>query len=284
MISARAARLQKIRATSGSQPSHPRQKIWLEIQSSPRDQNVAWSPLGSFVLVLPTCGRCLIANPHSLPDSRRAARTPYVSGVFMAGNARRRFSHSITPCNTDLMLSATVIVPTYNRPDALTRTLDALLAMEFPSELFDVVVIDTGKEELGAEAVARARGVRYERHPDLGVSAARNRGASAATGDILLFVDDDTVVTKENLHQHEAAHREDERCMVCGHRDFDPAVRHDLEATPLGRFRLKQEDRYNNPDGAGSTDQGGRVYPLMLAAYDLSIRREGFAFVGGFDE
>ena len=123
------------------------------------------------------------------------------------------------------MLSATVIVPTYNRPDALARTLDALLAMDFPQDLFDIVVVDTGRKELGAEQVADARGAQYLRQSNVGVAAARNRGAEIAAGELLLFVDDDTVVDKSNLRRHEAIQQEGEKYVVAGHRTLDPSLR-----------------------------------------------------------
>jgi GT2 family glycosyltransferase len=182
------------------------------------------------------------------------------------------------------MLSATVIVPTYNRPDALARTLDALLIMDFPRELYEIVVIDTGREELGAEHVAKSRRVRYERYPDVGVAAARNRGAALATGDLLLFVDDDIVVGTPTLRQHESIHRQKERCLVCGHQELDPDVRAMLETTAFGRYRLHYEDRYSGPDGISRADEHGRVYPRTLAASNLSMRNAVFWSLGGFDE
>jgi GT2 family glycosyltransferase len=183
------------------------------------------------------------------------------------------------------MLSATVIVPTYNRPDALARTLDALLAMDFPRDQYEIVVVDTGRSESGAEQVSAVRGIRYLPQGDVGVAGARNRGADLATGELLFFVDDDTVVEKSNLSQHEAIQRDGERLLVYGHRELDSAVRAAWKATPFGRYRLAYEDRYNGPDGVGwLRAKGGRVYPLTLAAGHLSVRRNVFEALGGFDE
>jgi GT2 family glycosyltransferase len=182
------------------------------------------------------------------------------------------------------MLSATVIVPTYNRPDALARTLDALLAMDFPRELFEIVVVDTGNSGLGAEQVADARGARYLRQSDVGVAAARNRGAEIATRELLLFVDDDIVVDESNLRRHEAIQREGEKYVVGGHRTLDAGLRALLATTAFGRYRLAYEDRYNKPYEAGHGHDRGRVYPLALAAANLSIRRQVFWSLGGFDE
>ena len=77
-----------------------------------------------------------------------------------------------------------------------------------------------------------SHGARYLRCADRGVSVARNHGASEASGELLLFVDDDIVVGESNLRQHEAIHASNERCLVSGHWEFDPELRRKLEALP----------------------------------------------------
>ena len=181
------------------------------------------------------------------------------------------------------MLSASVIVPTYNRPAALARTLDALRALDYPPDLLELIVVDSGAGT-EAETLARARDARYERHPDVGVAAARNHGARQAQGELLLFVDDDIVVGTGNLAAHAAVHEEHPRCLVSGHWEFDPDLRASLERTALGRYRLAYEDRYNRPDIDSAPGAGGRVHPRTLAAGNLSVRREVFWSLDGFDE
>lgn len=175
-------------------------------------------------------------------------------------------------------------MPTYNRPTALARTLDSLVATAPVSDGLELVVVDTGPAAAGAEAIAAERGVRYERAVDTGVSAARNRGAASASGELLLFIDDDIVVGRDTLDRHQAIHAEHERCLVSGHWEFDPELRSALERTPLGRFRLEREDAYNHPHGVPVREQSGRVHPLTLAAGNLSIRRDVFWALDGFDE
>jgi GT2 family glycosyltransferase len=181
------------------------------------------------------------------------------------------------------VLSASVIVPTYNRPAALARTLEALRGMDFPADRLELVVVDSGPVDRGADAVARSHHARYERCPDRGVSAARNHGAGVASGELLMFVDDDIVVGESNLRQHEAIHARNDRCLVSGHWEFDPELRLRLEASPLGRFRLAYEDEYNKPHGVEGAAVSGQVHPQSLAAANLSIRAEIFHSLGGFD-
>jgi GT2 family glycosyltransferase len=182
------------------------------------------------------------------------------------------------------VLSASLIVPTFNRPVALARTLDALRAMRFPASNVEIFVVDSGSEQAGAGAVASMRGARYVPYSNAGVAAARNAGARLATSDLLLFVDDDIVVGADNLSRHEAIHEEDGWCLVSGRWEFDAQLRARLRETPLGRFRLRYEDLYNTPPGVKGGEGNGRVHPLTLAAANLSVRRELFWELGGFDE
>jgi GT2 family glycosyltransferase len=146
------------------------------------------------------------------------------------------------------------------------------------------VVVDSYAKNRDAEAVAVATGAVYSRHPDRGVAAARNHGARMASGELLLFVDDDIVVGPSNLRRHEVVHASHQRCLVAGHWEFDPELRRRLEASPLGRYRLHYEDLYNKPDGLAGDENRGQVHPRTLAASNLSIRARTFWSLDGFDE
>lgn len=84
-----------------------------------------------------------------------------------------------------------VVVVTRDRPGSLERCLAALARQTARHRL---VVVDDGSAagaaDLVAEATARARGV-LVRGAGSGPAAARNAGARAASGDVVLFVDDD---------------------------------------------------------------------------------------------
>ncbi|MCP4867158.1 MAG: glycosyltransferase [Proteobacteria bacterium] len=110
-------------------------------------------------------------------------------------------------------MRATVIIPTYNRPDLLRRQL-ACFAEQTGSALCEVLVCDDGSstDTLGAMAPFRDRipGLRHLWQPDLGFRAgqARNLGIREAIGDVLLFVDDDLLFPADFVERHVAAHRE----------------------------------------------------------------------------
>jgi lipopolysaccharide/colanic/teichoic acid biosynthesis glycosyltransferase/glycosyltransferase involved in cell wall biosynthesis len=83
-----------------------------------------------------------------------------------------------------------VVVPAYNGAETLPLCLTALARQDFPSSEYEVIVVDDGSID-GTVSVARAAGVQVISQPHAGPAAARNRGAAAARGELLLFTDAD---------------------------------------------------------------------------------------------
>jgi GT2 family glycosyltransferase len=176
-----------------------------------------------------------------------------------------------------------VIVPTYQRASAIERTLAALCAVDYPSDRLEILVVDDGSTDSTAASVARFPGIQYVRQPNRGVASARNHGARLATGEILVFVDDDIIVSADNIQRHLAARALYAGSVVAGHSEFDPTLREELARTPFGRFRLSSEDLVRNDDAAGS----GTISRVQVDAVDtqnMSISRILFWEIGGFDE
>jgi len=92
-----------------------------------------------------------------------------------------------------------VIVPAFNEERLLPATLaslkEVLPALGCPWEL---IVCDNNSTDRTAE-IARAAGANVVFEPVNQISRARNRGAAAATGEWLLFVDADSLPGKELL-------------------------------------------------------------------------------------
>jgi hypothetical protein len=89
-----------------------------------------------------------------------------------------------------------IIIPAHNEELLLGRTLDALLtvtrALDHPSE---IIVVDDASTDRTA-AIAEEHGVRVIHVNHRQIAATRNAGAREAKGDMLLFVDADTIVNE----------------------------------------------------------------------------------------
>lgn len=94
--------------------------------------------------------------------------------------------------------SVSVIIPALNEASYLRPTVDAVrrtfaaLATD-RAVIPEILVVDNGSVDATAE-VASALGVTVLREPVRGVARARNTGARAASGALLVFLDADTLV------------------------------------------------------------------------------------------
>jgi GT2 family glycosyltransferase len=84
-----------------------------------------------------------------------------------------------------------VIIPYFKRGEIFERGLDTVLSQEYENK--EVIVVDNHSEDdLRERILARRAGITFIELPEnRGACAARNVGARAASGDILVILDDD---------------------------------------------------------------------------------------------
>jgi GT2 family glycosyltransferase len=120
---------------------------------------------------------------------------------------------------------------------------------------------------------------------NLGVASARNTGAAAATGDLLLFLDDDIQITAESLARTLAFHQDNTDVCVNPNWIYPDALQLALSDRPFGRFLIRHDlvsfkGWYN--------DRRWRDHALfespLVASFHLSISKKDFMRAGGYDE
>lgn len=88
-----------------------------------------------------------------------------------------------------------IIIPTFQRPDELRGCLEALSALSYPPDAFEVIVVNDGGDPDLEDNFASLKGclshLRFIRQENSGPGAARNLGARCAAGRWLAFTDDD---------------------------------------------------------------------------------------------
>jgi glycosyltransferase involved in cell wall biosynthesis len=100
-----------------------------------------------------------------------------------------------------------VVIPTYNRLPILQKCLSALGHQALRSEPiagYEVIVVDDGSTDQTMAWLKQAQlpYVQWFEQNHQGPAAARNLGVKQASGDIIIFIDSDLVVTETFLQAH----------------------------------------------------------------------------------
>jgi len=107
------------------------------------------------------------------------------------------------------MIRCSVVVPTCNRPDLLSRALGALTAQSLAPAEYEIIICDVAGTDATREVVARWQGAQAvsithitgPKQPGHGIAAMRNAGWRAARGQFVAFTNDDAVPDQDWLRQ-----------------------------------------------------------------------------------
>lgn len=140
------------------------------------------------------------------------------------------------------MPSASVVICTRGRLTELETCLSSLRELNYSQT--EVIVVHNDREDSRVQGTVEGARARYLSYPMRGLSRARNRGARAATGEIVAYIDDDAVAERDWLS---ALVREfsDERVMAVTGRILPTKVETGAERAfaALGGFGVGDESR-----------------------------------------
>lgn len=171
-----------------------------------------------------------------------------------------------------------VVIPTFARPDLLSRLLDRLLPQVRRAADREIVVVnDASHDARYEEVVSRAAdGIAYiVLEQNGGPAIARNAGAARAQGRFLVFTDDDCVVPVDWLDTLQAIVDADPHAAAVAGRALPLPLRNGagmLDAYLAARAQA-------NP---GPHLDRGRL--VCMPTNTLAVRRDWFDRVGGFDD
>ena len=163
-----------------------------------------------------------------------------------------------------------VIVPAYKAERTIDVCLTALMSQSVARDSYEVIVVDDGSPDATAEIAARYD-VKLIRQPNRGPASARNAGARAASGDIVLFTDSDCEPTPEWIERMAAP------------LESDPSV-----SGVKGAYRTRQRSltaRFAQVEFMERFDMLARAKNIdMVDTYSAAFRRAVFEEMRGFDE
>ncbi|HUS17333.1 MAG TPA: glycosyltransferase [Chloroflexia bacterium] len=162
-----------------------------------------------------------------------------------------------------------VIIPAYQAARTLPATLAALRQQTYPADRVEVLVVDDGSTDATA-AVAAAGGARVLTQANQGPATARNRGARAAHGTILLFTDADCVPTPNWIARMVAPFADPRVEGVKG------AYRTHQRGLTARFAQVEFAERYGLQQRAPTID--------VVDSYAAAFRRARFVAAGGYDE
>ncbi len=189
--------------------------------------------------------------------------------------------------------AVSVVVPYFQAQPRLDLVLAALSVQAYPATRLEVVVADDGSATAPDLSAAAGLATRLVRQPDQGfrAAAARNLGAAAAGGEVLLFLDGDTVPEPDYVRRLARLPALAPDALVVGRRrhadltGWDPErlVRWLAEDGP-GPVELTEPEwlRAGYAASRDLLDADERSYRFVISAV-CGLTRDLFTELGGFD-
>lgn len=161
-----------------------------------------------------------------------------------------------------------VVVCAYNAEPTMAACLSSLQQLRYPA--YEVVVVDDGSRDATGAIADRYEGVHVVHQENRGLSAARNVGIAASTGEIVAFTDSDCVVDPDWLYYLVATFLESGRPAVGGPNlppPEDSRVAACVAASPGGPLQVLLDD----------------AEAEHVPGCNMAFRREALEEIGGFD-
>lgn len=167
-----------------------------------------------------------------------------------------------------------IVIPTYNRPQMLNLCLESIVRLDYPTEKFEIIVVDDASPEPpNLNWAPKARLISLV--VNSGQGAARNLAVREASGEVIAFLDDDCLADQQWLRTLVPCFQDPNVAVVGG----------SVEAAELNNA-LARYEQIQSPLFMGAVQRKVRKASALsyLPTCNLLIRKADFLAVGGFDE
>lgn len=173
-------------------------------------------------------------------------------------------------------MKVSVIVPTYNGAHKLPNILKALEEQTFHD--FETLVVVDGSTDHTIELLEKSKfklqQLKVIFQNNRGRAAVRNKGAAEASGDLLIFFDDDMRPMPDCVYEHIKHHENKLRSILVGSAIEDE----NLMKTDIQKYRL-----YLSLKWTGNTHKRKLKTPY-ITGQNFSLSKNSFIELKGFDE
>jgi glycosyltransferase involved in cell wall biosynthesis len=180
-------------------------------------------------------------------------------------------------------IELSIIIPTKNRNNILAESIQKL-SLAVSEESVEIIVVNDGDSPVDKGPKALAIKIIANRHS--GVASARNTGAAAASGRILLFMDDDIWFTQKAIGRIIEIHRAQTNIALNVNWVYPDNLKKRLRLHAFGRYL----DHYGFSTlkgwarSLGEWQDGHSFKASGITSQNLSMHRNTFIATGGYNE
>ena len=131
------------------------------------------------------------------------------------------------------MPELSIIIPTWKRNNIFSATISAVISAVSNIDAEVIVINDNIEDKILVDHPK----VKVYNNTGRGVTRARNLGASLATAPLLLFIDNDILISSENLIKTLKVHKTKSRVIVNANWVYPPAIISIIDKYQFGRIR-----------------------------------------------
>ncbi|MBC8953945.1 glycosyltransferase [Xenorhabdus sp. PB62.4] len=201
----------------------------------------------------------------------------------------------------DSKYNASVLIITRNKPERLDITLKSLSNQYVNYFSFEVIIIDDGSDidlKNIIEKYYYYLNIEYIKIKHQGISVARNIGINAASGEIIIFTDDDVILNPTFVSAHVFEHLKEKNLAVVGdrynvycsnlmHNSFKSSLAKALHGDMNELLKKTRRDFYGKItlklfDVEYQNYHHARW--ICFVARNVSVRKNDLVRVGNFDE
>ena len=217
-----------------------------------------------------------LRQPRSVADL--AAQTdsgmaPAAINAFLDTLLRRRLLIWQPPVPA-IWPKVSIILPARGRADATRRCVRSLLALDYPADRREIIVVDDASTPPLSSVLSGLAITLLRQERNIGQSAARNLAATAASGTVLAFTDNDCVVEPDWLRAL-IPYLNDPDIAIIGGRVMAPSAQSAVAAFEAVRSPLDM--------GAFATEVTPAATVSYLPTCNLLVRRDVLLAHSGFD-